>query len=262
MPHGFKKHLKRVDAPSSWMLDKMGGIFAPRPSSGPHKLRESLPVVLIVRNKLKYALDAKEASQICLQKNIKVDGKIRTDPRFPTGFMDVVSIPKADANFRVMYDEKGRFNLVKIQPEEAKYKLCKVMSKKIGEKKVPTLTTHDGRTFRYADPAITVGDSIKVDLESGRVTDVLKLAPGAACFVYKGRNTGRVGTFLSRERHLGSFDIAQLKDKSGKAFAVRLGAIFVIAANDKSELPTLPARQGIKSSILEEQAVKATKKKA
>jgi len=262
MPHGFKKHLKRVGAPSSWILDKMGGIFAPRPSSGPHKLRESLPVVLIVRNKLKYALDAKEASQICLQKNVKIDGKVRTDPRFPTGFMDVVTIPKADMNFRVMYDEKGRFHLVKISVEEAKYKLCKVMAKKIGEKKVPALSTHDGRTLRYADPIISVGDSVKIDLESGKVTDVLKLTPGATCFVYKGRNTGRVGTFLSRERHLGSFDIAQLKDKSGKAFAVRLAAIFVIAANDKSEHPTLPPKQGVKLSILEEQAAKVSKKKA
>jgi small subunit ribosomal protein S4e len=261
MPHGFKKHLKRVDAPSSWMLDKMGGIFAPRPSAGPHRLRESLPVVLIVRNKLKYALDAKEASQVCLQRNIKVDGKVRTDPRFPTGFMDVVTIPKANINFRVMYDEKGRFNLVKIDAEEAKYKLCKVMSKKITDKKVPTLGTHDGRTFRYADPAVSVGDSIKVDLETGKVTEVMKLQPGCTCFIYKGRNTGRVGTFISRERHLGSFDIAQLKDKSGKTFAVRLGAVFVIAATDKSEAPTLPPKQGIKSSILEEQAAKVNSKK-
>ena len=48
----FKKHLKRVSAPSSWMLDKMSGVFAPRPSSGPHKLRESIPLVLVLRNKL------------------------------------------------------------------------------------------------------------------------------------------------------------------------------------------------------------------
>merc|ERR1711977_406734 len=34
----------------------MGGTWAPRPSTGPHKLRECLPLVLILRNRLKYAL--------------------------------------------------------------------------------------------------------------------------------------------------------------------------------------------------------------
>ncbi len=35
---GPKKHLKRLNAPKHWMLDKMGGIYAPKPSCGPHKV--------------------------------------------------------------------------------------------------------------------------------------------------------------------------------------------------------------------------------
>ncbi|GCA63883.1 ribosomal protein S4e, partial [Kipferlia bialata] len=58
---GPRKHLKRLNAPSHWMLDKMSGVWAPRPSSGPHKLRECLPLVLILRNRLKYALTYREA---------------------------------------------------------------------------------------------------------------------------------------------------------------------------------------------------------
>ncbi len=27
MPRGPKKHLKRLNAPSHWMLDKLGGVF-------------------------------------------------------------------------------------------------------------------------------------------------------------------------------------------------------------------------------------------
>eukprot|EP00408_Alexandrium_pacificum_P007418 CAMPEP_0171232242 /NCGR_PEP_ID=MMETSP0790-20130122/40310_1 /TAXON_ID=2925 /ORGANISM="Alexandrium catenella, Strain OF101" /LENGTH=34 /DNA_ID= /DNA_START= /DNA_END= /DNA_ORIENTATION= len=34
MARGPKKHLKRMFAPSHWMLDKLKGRFAPRPSSG------------------------------------------------------------------------------------------------------------------------------------------------------------------------------------------------------------------------------------
>lgn len=69
------------------MLDKMSGAFAPRPSTGPHKLRECLPMILFLRNRLKYALTGDEAKKIVKQRLIKVDGKVRTDPTYPSGFM-------------------------------------------------------------------------------------------------------------------------------------------------------------------------------
>ncbi|WZZ22882.1 hypothetical protein YC2023_124269 [Brassica napus] len=97
---GLKKHLKRLNAPKHWDLDKLGGAFAPKPSSGPHKSRECLPLVLIIRNKLKYALTYREVISILMQRHIQVDGKVRTDKTYPAGFMDVVSIPKTNENFR------------------------------------------------------------------------------------------------------------------------------------------------------------------
>lgn len=69
------------------MLDKLGGVFAPRPSPGPHKLRESLPLIIMLRNKLKYAISRVEVEKIVKQRTIKVDGKIRTDMTFPAGYM-------------------------------------------------------------------------------------------------------------------------------------------------------------------------------
>ncbi|KAJ7839319.1 ribosomal protein S4, partial [Mycena leptocephala] len=55
-----KKHLKRLNVPSSWMFDKLSGTYAPRPSPGPHKLRECLLLTVFLRNRLKYALTGKE----------------------------------------------------------------------------------------------------------------------------------------------------------------------------------------------------------
>lgn len=36
-----------------------------------------------------------------------------------------------------------------------------------------------------------------------------------------GRNLGRVGTVVNRERHPGSFDIVHIKDSQGHTFATR-----------------------------------------
>ena len=59
MGRGPKKHLKTVNAPSSWMLSKLSGIYTWRPSQGPHKLRACIPLGIILRNKLKYAKTGK-----------------------------------------------------------------------------------------------------------------------------------------------------------------------------------------------------------
>lgn len=39
--------------------------------------------------------------------------------------------------------------------------------------------------------------------------------------ITSGRNLGRVGTIVSRERHAGSFDIVHVKDAVGHTFATR-----------------------------------------
>ena len=92
MPRGPKKHLKRLNAPRHWNLGKMGGVWAPKPSPGPHKQRECLPVAIILRERLKYALTGKECQQICMERCVKIDGKVRTDMNYPAGFMDIVEI--------------------------------------------------------------------------------------------------------------------------------------------------------------------------
>jgi hypothetical protein len=63
---------------------------------------------------------------ILMQRLVKVDGKVRTDTTYPSGFMDVIDIDKTDEHFRLVYDTKGRFVVHRISREEAGYKLCKV----------------------------------------------------------------------------------------------------------------------------------------
>jgi len=261
MARGPRKHLKRLNAPKHWMLSKMDGIWAPRPSQGPHKLRECLPLILILRNRLKYALTGKEAKMICMQRHVKVDGKIRTDPQFPAGFMDIVEIPKSADQFRLIYDTKGRFVLHRLDDEEKKYKLCRVRRQEITNKKVPYIATHDGRTIRYPDPLIKVDDVVKVDIETGKVLSVLHFEVGKLAIITKGRNTGRVGTVLHIERHPGSFDIVQIRDAVGHSFSTRKENVFIIGSGDQPEI-SLPKGKGVKLSILEERDLMMKKKKA
>jgi len=251
MARGPKKHMKRLNAPKHWMLDKLGGTFAPRPSTGPHKLRECLPLMIFLRNRLKYALTYAECKKILMQRLIKVDGQVRTDNTYPAGFMDVVTIEKTAENFRLIYDVKGRFAVHRISNEEAKYKLCKVRKVSVGPKGVPFVVTHDGRTIRYPDPAVKVNDTVKVDIASGKIENFIKFDSGNLCMITGGHNLGRVGTVINRERHPGSFDIVHVRDAVGHTFATRLNNIFIIGKANKAWV-SLPRGKGVKLSIAEE----------
>ena len=44
---------------------------------------------------------------------------------------------------------------------------------------------------------------------------------GNLCMITGGRNLGRVGTVVNRERHQGSFDVCHIKDSQGHTFATR-----------------------------------------
>jgi len=266
---GQKKHFKRIQAPTSWLLSKLGGTWAPRPSPGPHKLRECLPLSLALRNRLKYALTRKEVLIIVNKRAVEVDGKVRTDCNYPAGLMDVVRIKKTDEQFRILYDVKGRFVMHRLKPEEGAYKLCRVQRvSKAGKATIgrnpfqtgqaaaiPYVVTHDGRTIRYPDPSISTNDTVRIDLASGKVTGFLKFDTGAVAMVTRGANVGRVGVILSRERHPGSFDIVRLRDKTGVEFATRIGNVFTIGSGDKVWI-TLPKQTGVRTTILEEKAAR------
>merc|ERR1712170_154147 len=251
MVRGPRKHLKRLHAPKHWMLDKLGGVFAPHPSTGPHKLRECLPLVVFLRNRLKYALTYDEVKNIVNHRLIKVGGKVRTDKTSPPGFMDVISIEKTAENFRLIYDVKGRFAVHRITAVEAQYKLCRVRKVSVGPKGVPYITTHDGRTIRYQDPLVKVNDSVKVDIATGKIEDFIKFDSGNLCMITGGHNLGRTGLITHRERHPGSFDIVHIKDALGHTFAIWLSYVFVIGKGAKQWI-SLPKGRGVALSIAEE----------
>jgi len=271
MARGPKKHLKLLNAPKAWMLSKMAGIFAPRPSTGPHKLRESIPLTLILRNRLRYALTRREVIMICMRRLVKVDGKVRTDKNYPVGLMDIVHLPTSDEIYRILYDVKGRFILHRITKEEAGFKLCKVTQVSTANKAtigknpflngkssaIPYIVTHDGRTIRYPDPFIKVNDTVKVDLATGKIVGHLKMENNVLLMVSKGANAGRIGVLTATEHHPGSFEIVHLKDKKDVDFATRLTNVICIGEANRPWI-SLPRGKGIKIDVIEETKLRQT----
>lgn len=249
MVSGPRKHLKRLNAPKSWMLDKLGGTFAPRPRCGPHKLRESLPLCLIVRRKLSFAQNSKEVEHILKNRLVKVDGKIRKDPKYPAGVMDVISFPKIHENYRLLYNVNKKFCLQPITEEEAKFKICKVLTKRLEGKSILTLHTNDGRTIKYADPSIKIGDSIKFNLETQEMEAFYPLQAGKTAYTFRGKNLGCIGIIREIKVHAGGFSMSVLEDLNGRSFITRTDNLIVIGDSGES-LISLPKERGIRTTAM------------
>ncbi len=208
---------------------------------------------------MKIALTAREARLIVLSKegNIAVDGKVRKDPKFPVGFMDVISLVKTKTHYRLLYDFKGRFGLAKISPSEAEFKLCKVKRRAMGPKGVPYVVTNDGRTLRFPHPLIKTNDSIKVNLRTNEIVTYFKFETGCKVMITGGNNIGRVGTLERVEKHEGSYDIVHIKDENGLEFSTRLQNVFVIGTKT-SEITLLKKHNYL--NIIQERDIREKKR--
>ncbi|KAG0439704.1 40S ribosomal protein S4 [Dictyocoela muelleri] len=243
MVRGPRKHLKRLAAPKSWLLDKSGGVYAPRPSTGPHKLEECIPLCILLSKKLGYAQNSKEIKHIMKNRMIMINGKVRTDPRYPVGIMDILSIPKTGETFRLLYNTSGRFFLHRLEKQE-NFTITKVIKKVIRKGKVPYIYTEDGGSFRYCDLEINVGDSVKVDLETRKVVEFLPIAEGNIVYLTRGKNMGCSGVIVGIDK-----DIVKIKDSNDRYFSTLKKNLLVIG-KEKSWI-SLGAQKGVKVSEYE-----------
>lgn len=185
-----RRHLKRLLAPKFWRVPRKQKKWVVRPSPGPHKLSESIPLQIVVRDILRLADTAKEAKAILKSREVFVDGKARTNHKYPAGLMDVVSIPKLKQQFRIVPTAKG-LQLIKISKAEGTKKICRINNKTTVKKSRLQLNLHDGRNL-LAKGSYKTGDSLLIELPSQKILEHVKLEKGSLALITKGKNAGRI----------------------------------------------------------------------
>ena len=105
---GSRKHLKRYKAPKSWPIHPKENTWTVKPAPGTHSIKDSLSLLVIVRDILGVADNARESKRLINTGNLLVDGRAKKDYKFPVGFMDILSIPRIEENYRNLLETKGR----------------------------------------------------------------------------------------------------------------------------------------------------------
>ena len=189
---GGTKHLKRIASPKAVpVTDRKAHKWMIKSFPGPHPKKHSISLGVLIRDIFKVAKNAREVSKILSNRLVEVDGRVRTEVKFPVGLMDIVSFPKSNKYYRLIVDWKGRLVPLEINKDKAALKILKV----VGKCTIPggklTVGFHDGRNM-IADNHLKVGDSVVASLPKVSIKTHLKLHKGARCLVSEGKHAGSI----------------------------------------------------------------------
>lgn len=233
---GETKQLKRFSAPKAWSIPRKGSKFAVNPSSGPHSWWHCIPLLVILRDILKVSETAREAKHIITTGNVKIDGKIQKDHRFPVGVMDVIEIPKVNLFYRMLPAPRRGLILHPIESAEAGFKLCRIENKTIVKGGNIQLNLHDGRNIliKVKDPTNTeediygTKDVLKIAIPSQEILEHIKFEDNVLSLVIDGRNLGLTGNITKIDKRFGPHASIVTLERDGKSFQTELDYAFPI----------------------------------
>lgn len=194
----MSNQMKRLAAPRSWPLKRKVTVWVTKQSPGPHPIEKSVPAILVMRDMLKLCDTAKEARRVIGNREILVDGKPLKSHKMPIGLMDVVSVPKMKADYRMLLTDKGKFTLVPITADEAKWKLCRVENKTTVKGGKTQLNLHDGRNIVMDKNQYKTGDVLKVEVAGQAIKEAYPLTEGAMIMIIEGNKAGKTSLVAER----------------------------------------------------------------
>lgn len=196
------RHVKRVASPKSWPIAKKTHVWVVGAYPGPHSKERGIPLLLVVRDLLKLANNAREAKRIINEGNILVDGVVRRDYKYMVGLFDILSVPLIKENYRVLLDVGGRLRLNKVEESDLK-KLCRVNNKVVLKGGAVQLNLHDGTNMLGSHDYKTF-DSILLSIPDKEITKHIRYVPGNLAMIVGGEHSGEIGKIKEIRKIRGS----------------------------------------------------------
>lgn len=199
-------HLKRLASSKHYPIKKKEYKFTTSPRAGPHPKNECIPLQIILRDTLKIAQTGKEAKKILKNKDILIDERPVNDPKYPSGLMDTITIPKTKKYYRII-PKKGKLTLVEITKEKSTHKLCKITGKTTTKKNITQLNLHDSRNILIKNKkdaqVYKVGDTLEISLPGQEIKKHLKLEKGSIGIIIHGKHEGEIGKIKDIKKIIG-----------------------------------------------------------
>lgn len=222
--------------PKTWKVSRKGKKYVVAPSPGPHAKKACMPLLVVVRDILKYAETGDEAKRVIKQGVISVDGKVRKDHRYPAGFMDVIEVKPTREHFRIMTGPKGLF-VEKTGAAEAGRKLCIIRKKFTMKGRIECLSLHDGRVIRLGKDKneYKPGETVEMEVPSQKITGHFRAEKGADALITSGKNIGIRGKIKEiRDRKFMTEKSVVVLESDGKEIETLKDCIMIIGGKGSS----------------------------
>jgi small subunit ribosomal protein S4e len=187
-----KRHLKRMDSPKSWPITRKETVFVIRPRPGGHKMGQSLPLSILLRDVLGYASTTRAVRFLLTTQEVLVNGRRVRKPEDTAGLMDVVTFPSTKTSFRILIDQRNKLFTLPIAGEEAKLIPSKVTSKRLQPGGKLQLGFHNGRTLITDEKGYKAGDTLLLTMENKSHAH-FPLAKGTFALITGGKHVGATG---------------------------------------------------------------------
>ncbi len=180
-------HQTRNEVSSKIPIPRKGSKYVARAKGS---LKNSVPVVIAVRDMLSLARTTKEVKEMIFNKNLKLNGREVKDYRESVSLFNLL---EAGKTYSLTFSPSGKFALE--EAKNSKERPCKVIGKKIMKGNKTQLNLHDGSNV-LTDKKVEVGDTLYLDL-SGKITKHVALEKGKSGIVTSGKYLGRHGKIES-----------------------------------------------------------------
>src|SRR3989344_3820921 len=216
-------HLKRLVAPRSWPIKRKGIEFTIR--QNPRVKSEiSIPLAFVLRDMLKLAQKARESKRILRERNVLVNGAVRTDMKFPITIFDVIEIPAIGKVYGVSFTKLGKLSLH--ESEKPKFRLARVENKTKSKGGKTQLNLFDGTNVLVDKDECKTGDVVKLSIPENKMVGKISPDEGTSVFVIGGAHIGETAKIKSLDTKRTPKEVV-LKGEAGE-FRTRFTNVFAI----------------------------------
>ena len=186
-------------------VERKSHLWIQKAIPGKHKKGEGIALGVLVREVLKLADSMREAKRLLNAGEILVDGLPAHESKSIVGLMDIISIPKIEKHYCILL-LNGKLAVKEVSAAHAKWKIAKIINKKILGKSRIQLNLHDGRNYliEKEEDRFSPGDSIKIAIPKQKLEGFFKLEKGALCYIAHGKHSGALAHLEKIEERAGS----------------------------------------------------------
>ncbi len=204
-------HLKRQNIGKFWAIPRKGTTYL---SVASHNKKNSIPLVVVLRDILKLIKNKKELKRLINEKQIQINHKEIRSTNYPVCLFDIINLPGAKKNYKATLSKNKKMIFEEVSDKEAQTKILKVTNKKILPGNKIQVNFMHGKNLIVKEK-VNAGDSVLLNLKENKIEKILPMEKGKTAFVIWGKHAGYYGKIDSIEER-GGKQIAKIRSEDSK----------------------------------------------